>query len=204
MSHPRQQLTLSFLPKLLVNFCHTIVENYAKTRGYSTLVAHLWHSDTNALIALHKDLFVFLRNAVLLWKIRILCFAVAVALLIISFVVSWWAFIALVPLFAIIRHLTKRMNSYYTLIAALMLALEIAGNDFGGWVSELPDVRSTASDRLRRYISESQTRFLDFYMPNCAEVSGPELIEFAGAIKTDFDLGQAEHIRKVEAIFEKS
>jgi hypothetical protein len=75
MSHPGQQLTLSFLPKLLVNFCHTIVENYAKTHGYSTLVAHLWHSDTNAFIAVHKDLFVFLRNAVLLWKVRRFCFA---------------------------------------------------------------------------------------------------------------------------------
>ena len=136
MSHPRQQLTLSFLPKLLVNFCHTIVENYAKTRGYSTLVAHLWHSDTNALIALHKDLFVFLRNAVLLWKIRILCFAVAVALLIISFVVKLVGFHSPSgsPLCHHTRHLTKRMNSYYRALAALMLALEIAGNDFGGWV----------------------------------------------------------------------
>jgi hypothetical protein len=126
---------------------------------------------------------------------------VAVALLIISFVASWWIFLALIPLFVIVRHLTKRMNSYYTLIATLLLALEIAGNDFGGWVTQLPDVRSTASDRLGRYISESKTRFLDFYMPNRAEVSQSELIEFAGAIKTEFDLGQAEHIKKVEAIF---
>lgn len=96
------------------------------------------------------------------------------------------------------------MNTYYSLIAALLLALEIAGNDFGGWVSELPDVRSTASDRLRRYISESKTRFLDFYMPNRAEVSQSELTDFARIIKTEFDLGQAEHIKRVEAIFEKS
>jgi hypothetical protein len=201
MSDPGQQLTLSFLPKLLVNFCHEIVEKYVKTHGYSSLVAHLWHGDTNAFIAVHKDLFLFLHNAILLWRVRRFCFVVAVALLIISFVASWWIFLALIPLFVIVRHLTKRMNSYYTLIATLLLALEIAGNDFGGWVTQLPDVRSTASDRLGRYISESKTRFLDFYMPNRAEVSQSELIEFAGAIKTEFDLGQAEHIKKVEAIF---
>ena len=204
MSHPGQQLTLSFLPKLLVNFCHTIVENYAKTHGYSTLAAHLWHSDTNAFIAVHKDLFVFLRNAVLLWKVRRFCFVVALGLLIVSFVVSRWPLLCLIPLFVIVRHLTKRMNTYYSLIAALLLAVEIAGNDFGGWVSELPDVRSTASDRLGKYVSESKTRFLDFYMPNRAEVSQSELTDFARIIKTDFDLGQADHIRKVEAIFERS
>jgi hypothetical protein len=102
----------------------------------------------------------------------------------------------------IMRHLTKRIHTYYSLIAALLLAVEIAVNDFGGWVSELPDVRSMASDRLGKYISESKTRFLDFYMPNRAELSQSQLTEFAGIIKTDFDLGQAEHIKKVEAIFQ--
>jgi hypothetical protein len=94
------------------------------------------------------------------------------------------------------------MNTYYSLIAALMLAFEIAGNDFGGLVSQLPGVRSTARERLQKYISESQTRFLDFYMANRAEFSQSELTEFASIIKTDFDLTQAEHIKKVEAIFD--
>ena len=204
MSHPGQQLTLSFLPRLLVHFCHDIVEKHHRINGYTSLVAHLWHRDTNGFITIHKDLFSFLHNAVLLWKVRRFCFVVAVALLIVSLVVSWWVLLGLAPLFVIARHLTKRMNTYYSLIAALLLALEIAGNDFGGWVSELPDVRSTASDRLQRYISESKTRFLDFYMPNRAEVSQSELTDFARIIKTEFDLGQEEHIKRVEAIFEKS
>ena len=203
MSHPGQQLTLSFLPKLIVNFCHTLVEKHAKTHGYSSLVAHLWHRDTNAFIAIHKDLFLFLHNAVLLWRVRNFCFVIAVALLIISFLANWWILLGLIPAYVVARHLTKRMNTYYSLIAALMLAVEIAGNDFGGWVTRLPDVRSTASDRLQRYIPESQTRFLDFYMPGRAELSQSQLMEFAARIKTDFDLTQSEHIKKVEAIFEK-
>ena len=85
----------------------------------------------------------------------------------------------------------------------LMLAVEFAGNDVGGCVSELPEVRSTASDRLSSYMSESKTRFLDFYLPNRAALSQSDLAQFAAAIKTDFDQGQAEHIRKVEAMFAK-
>jgi hypothetical protein len=203
MSHPGQQLTLSFLPRALVHFCHGVVEKHTEIHGYPSLVAHLWHRDTNGFIAIRKDLFLFLHNAVLLWRVRNFCFVVAVGVLIISFLMNWWILLGLIPVFIIARHLTKRMHTYYSLIAALMLALEIAGNDFGGWVTELPDVRSTASDRLRRYISESQTRFLDFYLPNRSALSQSEHKEFAAIIKTDFDQGQAEHIRKVEAIFSK-
>jgi hypothetical protein len=204
MSHPGQQLTLSFLPWRLVHISHEIVEKHHKINGYASLVTHLWHRDTNGFIAVHKDLFSFLHNAVLLWKVRRFCFVVAAALLIASVLVSWWILVGLIPIFVIVPRLTKRVNTYYSLIAALLLAVEIAGNDFGGWVSGLPDVRSTASDRLGKYVSESKTRFLDFYMPNRAEVSQSELTDFARIIKTDFDLGQPDHIREVEAIFERS
>ena len=44
------------------------------------------------------------------------------------------------------------------------------------------DVHSMASDRLGKYIPESKTRFLDFYMPNRAQLSQSQLIEFAGII----------------------
>lgn len=203
MSHEGQQLTLTFLPRLLAHFCHDLVEKHHKINGYASLVKHLWHRDTNGFIAVHKDLFSFLHNASLLWRVRRLCYVVAVALLIASFVVSWWILLGIVPPWVIVLRITKRINSYYSLIAALLLAVEIAGNDFGGWVSELPDVRSTAGDRLERYISESKTRFLDFYMPNRAEVSQSELTDFVRIIKTEFHLGQAEHIKKVEAVFER-
>jgi hypothetical protein len=61
-------------------------------------------------------------------------------------------------------------------------------------------VRSTASERLARFVSESKTRFLDFYLPNRADISQSQLVEFAEIIKTDFDLGQEEHIKNVEAV----
>jgi hypothetical protein len=125
---------------------------------------------------------------------------VAAALLIASVLVSWWILVGLIPIFVIVPRLTKRVNTCYSLIAALLLAVEIAGNDFGGWVSELPDVRSTASERLARFVSESKTRFLDFYLPNRADISQSQLVEFAEIIKTDFDLGQEEHIKNVEAV----
>jgi hypothetical protein len=204
MPHPSQELTLSFLPRLLVQFCHDIVEKHHKTHGYSSFVKQLWHRDTNGFIAIHKDLFAFFHNAELLWRIRRFCFIVTAGLLITSFATScWWVLLALIPLLLIVRSLTKRINTYCNLIAGLILAVEIAGNDFGGWVTELPDVRSTASDRLREYFLESKTLLLDFYMPNRAEVSQSELERFAAVIKTEFDQGQAEHIRNVEAIFEK-
>jgi hypothetical protein len=140
MPHPSQELTLSFLPRLLVQFCHDIVEKHHKSHGYSSLVKQLWHRDTNGFIAIHKDLFAFLHNAVFLWRIRRFCFIVTAGLLITSFVTIWWVLLSLIPLLLIVRGLTKRINTY-----------------------ELPDVRSTASDRLREYFLESKTRFLDFY-----------------------------------------
>jgi hypothetical protein len=200
-SHPAQQLTLNFLPKMLVRVCHDLVVNHAKLQGYTSVVNHLWHKDTNAFIAIHKDLFAFLHNAVLLWRVRNFCFVLALALLAMSFLINGWIAFGLIPMFIITRHLTKRMNSYYSLIAGLMLALEIAGNDFGGWVTDLPDVHLTANDRLARYMPHPQARFLDFYMPNRAQLSQSDLVDFAAMIKTDFDQGHAEFTKKVEAIF---
>jgi hypothetical protein len=201
MSHPGHQLTLSFLPRRLVHFCHDVVEKHAKTHGYSSLVKHLWHRDTNGFIVIHKDLWTFFRNAILLGRIRRFCFVAFAVLLVLSLAVSWWVILALVPLFILVCRITDKMNSYYSLISALMLAVEFAGNDVGGCVSELAEVRSTASDRLSRYISESKTRFLDFYVPNRAAVSQSDLVQFAAAIKSDFDQGQAEHIRQLDAMF---
>jgi hypothetical protein len=139
----------------------------------------------------------------LLWRIRRICFVAFAVLLVLSLAVSLWVLLALIPLFIIVCRLNDKMNLYYSLITALMLALEFAGNDVGGCVSELPEVRSTASNRLTKYISNSKTRFLDFFVPNRAEVPHSDLVQFAADIKNDFDQGQAEHIRKVEAMFAK-
>jgi hypothetical protein len=200
-SHPGQQLTLSVLPRMLVQICHDLVEKHHQTFGYSSIVKHLWHLETNGFIAIHKDLFVFLYNATMFWKVRNLCVLATLILITIAVCVNGWIALGLIPVFFVMRHLTKRMYSYYTLISGLMLAFEMAASDYGGWVTGLSNVQSTASDRLQKYLPESPTRFLDFYLPNRNNLPESDQAGFAAIIKADFEATQPEHMRQVEAIF---
>src|SRR5271168_718967 len=97
--HPAQQLTLSFLPKILVNICHGLVEKHHQAFGYSCISTYLWHRDTNAFIAIHKDLFTFMYNATILWRFRNLCVVVAIILIVLGIFVNGWIVLGLIPIF---------------------------------------------------------------------------------------------------------
>jgi hypothetical protein len=72
-----------------------------------------------------------------------------------------------------------------------MLAFEIAASNFRDLLRHLPDVQATANDRLQKYLSETPTRFLDFYLPLRHEAS-PEIYEkLAAAIENEFDFSPA-------------
>jgi hypothetical protein len=187
MSHPAQT-NLRFLPKRLVHFCNMVVEQHHATHGYSSLAAHMWHKDTNVFIAPHEDLFALLGAATAAWKIRNFSFVVGIGLLILSSLINWALIWGLVPLFFIVRHFTKRMHSFYVLAAALILAVEIAGNNFRELVTDLPEVFTAANERLQKYLSSSTTRFLDFYLPLRDDAPDSVYTQLASLLKTELDI----------------
>ena len=169
-------MDLQFLPKPLVVACNRIVESHHKQHGYSELTRQLWHKDTLAFIALHEDLFSLLGAATASWKIRRLCFVGVLGIVALAAFYNWWCGLAIIPTILAERHFAKKEKGFYTLIAALMLALEMVVNDVSGLGTRLPDVSHIASGRMREYLPTSLTRFLDIYLPRRDEIA-PEIQE---------------------------
>jgi hypothetical protein len=69
------------------------------------------------------------------------------------------------------------------LISALMLSLEMSGNNFGGVVTRLPTLRETADAKLREYLEASRTRFLDLYLPRRDQIPAHALTELADMLE---------------------
>jgi hypothetical protein len=74
------------------------------------------------------------------------------------------------------------------LAAALILAVEIAGNNFCELVTDLPEVFTAANERLQKYLSSSTTRFLDFYLPLRDDAPDYVYTQLASLLKTELDI----------------
>jgi hypothetical protein len=175
-------MDLQFLPKSLVVTCNRIVANHHKQHGHSELTRNLWHKDTMGFISIHEDLFSLLGAATAAWKIRLLCFAGIFGVAALAAFYNWWCGLAIIPAILAERRFAKKEKGFYTLIAALMLALEMVVNDVSGLGARLPDVRCTASGRMLEYLPTSMTRFLDIYLPRRDEIASEIQEEFSRLI----------------------
>jgi hypothetical protein len=178
-------MDLTFLPKRLVPFCNGLVEQHHKQHGYSDLSRFIWHKDTMGFIAIHEDLLSLLGAATASWKLKNMCLALSLVIVILAAVVSWWIGLGLIATVFAAHYFKKRSNGFYILISALMLALEMTGNNFGGVVTRLPVPQETADARLREYLADSRTRFLDFYLPRRDEIPEHGLTSLADLLASD-------------------
>jgi hypothetical protein len=186
MSHA-SQTDLGFLPKRLVGFCYTVVEEHHKTHGYSGLAARLWDKNTLVVMAIHKDLLTLINAASATWKISAFCFVVGGGLVVLSFVINWSIILGLIPLFFITRYFVESTHRHYKLMSALMLALEIAGSNFRELFTHSPEVQAAARGKLQECLSGVKTRFLDFYLPLRDEASPEIYKKLATVIEKEFD-----------------
>jgi hypothetical protein len=175
-------MDLTFLPKRLILFCNGLVERHHKQHGYSEIAGLIWHKDTMGFVAIHEDLLSLLGAATASWKMRNVCLALSLAILILAVFTGWWIALGSIGTLIAARYFTNRTNSFYILISALMLALEMAGNNFGGLVTHLPAAQKTADARLREYLAASRTRFLDIYLPRRDEIPQEALTELASML----------------------
>jgi hypothetical protein len=97
--------------------------------------------------------------------------------------ISWWIALGVIPTLVAARYFAKRSNSFYILISALMLSLEMSGNNFGGVVTRLPTLRETADAKLREYLEASRTRFLDLYLPRRDKIPAHALTELEAVLE---------------------
>lgn len=69
----------------------------------------------------------------------------------------------------------EKKYKYAIMIMAIMLSIEVLGNDFAGWGERFPEERQRAMDVLERYFSSNKTRLIDIYMPDWATMDQTEL-----------------------------
>jgi hypothetical protein len=170
-------MEFEWLPKELVTRCNALVAAYHKARGGS-LPKILWHRDTMVFIAIHVDLRSFLNAANAAWKFSIAGGIGAIVALVLAAVWNWWIALAIIPTTFVMIYFKRREVEFYMLAAAIILAIEMMGDDFAGWGTRYPEAMMEANKLLRDGLPNDRTRLLDLYLPNRADFDSALLEEF--------------------------
>jgi len=169
------EIDLSFLPKELVSICIGVVHAHHERNGYRELMKDLSHKETLVCILVHRDLRELMGSIIACRRLSILCWALCGILLVTAIIWKWWVVIGIIPVLIVAYYLGRAYRSSGGLIAAQLLALEMANDDLVGLAKYLPSVWRTAHAKVEDYFPDKKTRFLDIYIPGRNELDQSEL-----------------------------
>jgi hypothetical protein len=173
-------MEFEWLPSDLTIKCNALVAAHRKRYGGS-LPKLLWQRDTMVFIAMHPDLLTLLGSATAVWKISLLLGAVATLALVVAAILAWWVALALIPACLAMAYLKRQETKFYTLIAAIILALEMLADDFAGWGTRFPVAMQRASQVVGDTLPNRRTRLLDVFLPQRANLESTLLEQFGPA-----------------------
>jgi hypothetical protein len=159
-----------FIPDELVKKSHAIVRLAHKNHGYRSLPARISSKQNTIALACVAEGFTMLKAVTSSWKIRVFCWLAIAAVLIVGFVFNRWILLALIPAFLAERWLASYERNAWMVLAAILLSLEMLVDDFGGWGEAFPNARQKAAEVLGLMAGQTQTEWLDFYLPRRSDL----------------------------------
>jgi hypothetical protein len=169
----------SFIPKELSTKCWMLVERFHKRVGIGNLVKRLTEQESMLTLVSFPPTLGLLGSANAAFKYRLFCWLAGAAVAIAGLVYSWWVFLGLIPVLMMDRHFAQIQYGSYMAIAATLLSLEMLVHNFGGWGTNFPVARSEAESVFARVSKQAPCRWLDYYLPNRAEID-PVLLQAFG------------------------
>jgi hypothetical protein len=166
-----------WLPSDLTIKSNALVMAHRKAFGGS-LPKLLWQRDTMVFVGMHPDLLTLLGSATAAWKMSLVLGVVATLALVFAAIVTWWVALALIPACLAMAYFKRRETEFYTLIAAIILALEMLADDFAGWGTRFPVAMQQASQILGDNLRNHRTRLLDVCLPQRANIESTLLEQF--------------------------
>lgn len=137
---------------------------------------------TNAVaVAMLPEAFVILRAATSTFKIRLFLWVLAIGVLIVSWLLTWWLAILSGLILVIERVLAANERRFYILLAAMLLSAEMLASDFAGWGTAYPFARHACVEAFGCE-GGTQMEWLDYYLPRRAEL-GADLVRSFGPVE---------------------
>jgi len=166
------------LPIPLLKKCAALINHTHKIQGFRGLASKITVKENMIALAFFPDMLVFMKNVSFLFKIRVFCWLLGIAIFILSWVFSWWLLFGLVVIFVIDRILVTYERQNLMGLSTHLLALEMLTSDFAGWGDAYPDETQQAFRILGEDAASHTSKWLDFYLPRREELSVSILRDF--------------------------
>jgi hypothetical protein len=179
MADPRSKAH-SFLPKNLRYKCFALVQSSHKAHGFGDLPKKLVTRDNLVTLGCQPDMLVIMQASSAAFKLRVVCWMVAVGLAVAALFFSWWLVCGLILVFVADRRLAISDRKNWLVLSANLLALEMLANDFAGWGRAFPGEREKAL-RLLGTETKPPCDWLDYYLPRRNQIDPASLRAFGPA-----------------------
>jgi hypothetical protein len=170
----------SFLPADLRYKCFALVQSSHKAHGFGDLPKRLVTRDNLVILGCQPDMLVIMQASSAAFKLRIICWMVAVGLAVAALFFSWWLLCGLVLVFVADRWLAVSDRKNWLVLSANLLALEMLANDFEGWGRAFPGESERALQLLRTG-TKAPCDWLDYYLPRRNKIDPASLRAFGPA-----------------------
>ena len=167
----------SFLPQNLRYKCFALVQSIHKAHGFGDLPNRLVTKNNLVTLGCQPDMLAIMQASSAAFKLRIVCWLVAVGLAVAALIYRWWLLGGLVLIFIGDRWLAAYDRKSWLVLSANLLALEMLANDLAGWGRAFPGEREKAF-RLFGTEAKPPHTWLDYYLPRRSEIDSASLKPF--------------------------
>ncbi len=163
------------VPVDLLRKCTAIARATHDQMGYRPLPSLIVTRDNMVVLATVPDALTVVGTASATWKLRLMCWLLAVVIVLLAWRFSWWILLAILGVVLADRYLARTERRSWLYLAGTLLGAEMLVNDFAGWGSAYPENAALARSVLG---DSAGTAWLDFYLPRRHDLAATVLAGF--------------------------
>jgi hypothetical protein len=187
-----KHLEPTFLPENLWQKCRFLVQSVHEKHGLDALPGKVTTANYMVALSCMSDTFAVMQTNALCFRLGIASWTSAVVFFVLGWVLTWWLLIGAVASVVGAWWLNRRQSYGWMYLGTVCLGMEILSNDFCGWGKAYPDLRDRSLQLLNDDPSRPKTTWLDYYLPNRANLS-PETLRQFGPRESTKDLSAMQH-----------
>lgn len=179
-------LDSTFMPERLRRICAYAAKETYRQRRADGLPKLIWEHIVT--LSLMSDTFSVLAVMDRAFKLMVGSLVLGIIFCVISIILGWWYFIGAALSFAGAAWWRRKQHDAMQCMGSVLLGLEILATNFCGWGSAHPELKAKAIYLLSSSTRDSQTVWLDYYLPGRENVSDETKSRLAPETRSDVDV----------------
>jgi len=174
-------MKIGFIPPELFGICKQTVTQSHRIKGFDNLATKVGTADNMAALTMIPETLAASQVTNRYFTIRKWCFLGSIGVICFTFFIPWWSLFTVVVIFFADRVLASREKDGWKFLASVLLSLEMLSNDFSGWGKAYPQERLEALRVLNDNPQSPKSEWLDYYLPQRADLDPSQLKTFEPA-----------------------